>query len=253
MGSIPFLNHLPPDFPIPRGTEPISKSSAVPSPCLALGLRVARERHHAWPTAAAISADALAPPLSLFLSLFLSPPFSFFFFPFSFSFPSPSLSLSLLPPTPRARPLLPLCSRASPGRTASPPLHSGWPGPLPSLSLVSRSTAQPRPRPTAARPGRAPPAGRVRTTAPATAAWPLPRAQHPAVRPRSPLPTTRPVDGRSPDPHAHTIAPAHSAGDHGTVPPAVVSASRHLAFPLAPLTQHSAAGRAVASPYAPPR
>ena len=31
MSSIPFLFHLPPDFPIPRGTEPAPKSSAVPS------------------------------------------------------------------------------------------------------------------------------------------------------------------------------------------------------------------------------
>jgi len=93
---------------------------------LALGLRVARGRHHAWPTAAAISADALV--LSLFLSLFLSPPFSFlslffFSFPLSFSFSSPSLSLSTLP-APERRPLarspLPRDPTASPSLLGRP-------------------------------------------------------------------------------------------------------------------------------------
>ena len=166
-------------------------------------------------------------PLSLFP--FFSPLlFLFLFFSHFLSIFFSSLSLSS--PAPRARPLLPLCSRAPPGSTALPaPLRLAWPPPF-SLSRFPLD----RPAPTSPH-GRAPrpcPACRPRAhdrARRATAAWPFLRAQRPAAQPRSPLPTTRLVDGRSSDPHAHAVAPAHSAGDHGTVPPTAVAASCHFA------------------------
>ena len=175
----PFLFHLPPDFPIPRGTEPAPKSSAVPS---LFGPRPARRTRptHAWPTAAAISADALAPSLSLFLS----PPFSFLFPIFLslfFSFPSPFLSLS---------PSFLLCRARDPAPPAPAPpgraLHRDTPPwtPLPSTPHARQARPGPRHRP-------------------------LPRAPPDPLKPLAANPATYPV--RTPLPPApppHTRAPA---------------------------------------------
>src|SRR6185503_4748387 len=80
-------------------------------------------------------ASARIPP---FLSLHFPLPSFFFFSFFSFSYFLFLFSfLSLLPPTPRARPLLPLCSRAPPGRTAPP--RSTPVGLAPSLFSLSLS------------------------------------------------------------------------------------------------------------------
>ena len=120
MSSIPFLDHLPPDLLIPRGTEPSSKSPAVPS---LFGPRPVR-RTRPTPRVADRGRDQrrrARPPLSF--SLYFPPllfPFSLFLFPFSFSFssfPSPFLSLSLFPSSSAARltrPLLPLLHPAAP-------------------------------------------------------------------------------------------------------------------------------------------
>jgi len=153
LSSIPFLDHLPPDLLIPRGTEPTSKSPAVPS---LFGPRPAR-RTRPTPRVADRGRDQrrrARPPLSL--SLFISLPSFFLFLSFFSHFlfllfpllPSPSLSFLL----PRA---LGLSSLSAPERrpAALPlpaPLRLAWPPPS-SPSLVFRSTTQPdlAPRPRA--------------------------------------------------------------------------------------------------------
>ena len=160
MSSIPFLFHLPPDFPIPRGTEPAPKSSAVPS---LFGPRPAR-RTRPTPRVADRDRDQRqrARPLSLFISL---PSFFFSFSHFFLLFPLlPSPSLSLLPRALDSPPPSLLCrSRAPPARPSFPPQRARPPGlrhgrtsstpPLPhALALqgsatAARAPAVPSPRP----------------------------------------------------------------------------------------------------------
>ena len=196
MSSIPFLFHLPPDFPIPRGTEPTPKSSAVPS-LFPLDLRVALSRART-PSVADRLRDRRrdpgtdpSPPLSFF-SFFSPLLFLFFSFSHFFSFPFP-LPSSLLSPTLRAWPLLPLRSRS----------------PRPLLLL---GTARPRhhpplcagpstPRaPLATRTGRAPQPALPRS----------PSRSRPARPARAPL-SPAPSSPRTPPPgSAHTGARAHA-------------------------------------------
>jgi len=163
LSSIPFLFHLPPDFLIPRGTEPTPKSSAVPS-LFPLDLRVALSRARTPSVSDRLRDQRRDPgadpslPLSFFS--FLSPlffPFLFFFhFFFSLfsSFPSPSLSFLLpraLDPSslsaPERRPaVLPLPRSTPVGLAPLPPFFSlSFPARLPSPDLAPRPRARPCP------------------------------------------------------------------------------------------------------------
>ena len=193
-------------------------------------------------------------PLSFFP--FLSPPFSFlFFFPFSFSFLFFSLSfplslsfLSSLPRAPGPRlSLRPLLRPTVPNRARLPRTRRPW------TPLRSRSTPGPAgPPPRRAPPGRAPPAQPAYPDPPRRAAPTPPRCRAHAhararlatgpcatppytllARPAPPCPARLcpkcHLAGRSTDLHAHAVALARSAGDHGTAPPALAAAPRHLA------------------------